>query len=321
MNGEDKMKERRKSIDLLRSFAIILMIMGHVGFVAPFYKWIHAFHIPVWFVISGYFCNTEKQLLSYSAHKFKTLIVPYFVFSVLYEIIWTFVLRMPSQWLGIVFPNTVQVPLNGALWFLPAFFICEMACFITLKFIPYPLSYILLLGVAGIQTLFRVSLPLATDSALVGCGFFLLGVLIKKYKYSIENAKSYQGVVILIISSVFVFFNKSVNMKDNDYGNGMLFWLNALLLIVGLWIVFDSLEKVKITKCMSFFFEIGSESIIYVCTNQFLLFFIRKVIHDTELILPLRLVTRTLETIIIILICFILNRLIRNTRLRVVIGR
>lgn len=46
-------QSRAGYIDLLRGFCIILMVMGHVGFGVVFDKWIHAFHVPIWFIISG----------------------------------------------------------------------------------------------------------------------------------------------------------------------------------------------------------------------------------------------------------------------------
>lgn len=47
--------KRVKYVDLVRTLGIILMIMGHVGFGKTFDYWIHAFHMPIFFIISGYF--------------------------------------------------------------------------------------------------------------------------------------------------------------------------------------------------------------------------------------------------------------------------
>ena len=46
---------RLNDVDLFRAVGIVLMIMGHVGFGNMFSKWIHIFHMPMFFVISGYF--------------------------------------------------------------------------------------------------------------------------------------------------------------------------------------------------------------------------------------------------------------------------
>lgn len=41
-------------IDFFKSIGILLMIMGHIGFGNTFDIYIHAFHMPMFFFISGY---------------------------------------------------------------------------------------------------------------------------------------------------------------------------------------------------------------------------------------------------------------------------
>lgn len=48
-------KSRMDYIDIYRAFGIILMVMGHIGFGGKFDKFIHAFHMPMFFFISGFF--------------------------------------------------------------------------------------------------------------------------------------------------------------------------------------------------------------------------------------------------------------------------
>ena len=75
---------RIKYFDLVRAFGIILMIMGHVGFGNEFDHWIHAFHMPIFFIISGYFYSPEKSKnwLKNTQKKIKTIIVPYIIFGI-----------------------------------------------------------------------------------------------------------------------------------------------------------------------------------------------------------------------------------------------
>lgn len=65
--------------------------------------------------------------------------------------------------------------------------------------------------------------------------------------------------------------------------------------------------------------EIGAQSIIYVCTNQFLLAILERV--------PLPIKTtfwgflwKVTELIIIVTICFIGNRILQKTPLRIILG-
>lgn len=56
--------ERDKSVDIMRGFAIIVMIMGHIGIGITthdknFSIWYHAWHMPVFYIVSGYFFRAK----------------------------------------------------------------------------------------------------------------------------------------------------------------------------------------------------------------------------------------------------------------------
>lgn len=50
-------KERIENYDTFRGIGINLMVMGHVYFGNAFDHFIHGFHMPMFFYISGYFTN------------------------------------------------------------------------------------------------------------------------------------------------------------------------------------------------------------------------------------------------------------------------
>lgn len=50
-------------IDVFRSLGILAMIMGHIGFGGRFDYFIHAFHIPMFFFISGFFIEKKVVVL------------------------------------------------------------------------------------------------------------------------------------------------------------------------------------------------------------------------------------------------------------------
>ena len=57
-------------IDIFRSFGIILMVMGHIGYGKAFDLFIHAFHMPMFFWISGYlFSYKAKEEISFISKK------------------------------------------------------------------------------------------------------------------------------------------------------------------------------------------------------------------------------------------------------------
>lgn len=94
--------KRIEYIDGLRGFAIFLMVVGHVipnlylnkQIILPnLQTWIYAFHMPLFFTISGYFIYrdskiTAKEAMNQIYKKFLQLLLPAFVMSLLYSIIW-----------------------------------------------------------------------------------------------------------------------------------------------------------------------------------------------------------------------------------------
>ena len=79
---------RIEYIDYYRAIGIVMMVMGHIGFGATFDKFIHAFHMPMFFFVSGFlYKRTDSKIYDVLIRKAKSLIVPYFVleyFSVYY---------------------------------------------------------------------------------------------------------------------------------------------------------------------------------------------------------------------------------------------
>ena len=69
-------------IDIYRAYGIVLMIMGHIGFGENFDHFIHAFHMPMFFFISGFFFKDDiTNVKQYAVNKAKKLLIPYFVFG------------------------------------------------------------------------------------------------------------------------------------------------------------------------------------------------------------------------------------------------
>lgn len=307
--------ERYGDVDLFRGFGILLMVMGHVWFGDRFNLWIHAFHMPMWFIISGFFFHSNNDPKEYVTKKIRVLIVPYLFFSVGYELIWT--LAKHNQWMGILFPNTIEIPLNGALWFLPAMFFADMFAFFVLKYIRGWARYVILAVVSIISSMHFAVLPLSIDSALTSVGFILIGYLIKQYGNKLLELRITVSVSLLIAFSGLAFVNGIVNVRLNTYSVIPLFYVNAVGITISLWNIFKWIEKhtdLRIAK------EIGAQSLLYVCANQFILnILVRLPLPELHgMILGLWNVT---EVMVIIVVCFVANRVIMKTPLKVVLGK
>lgn len=76
--------QRYEWLDVAKGIAILLMILGHTSVPEPVNRFIFAFHMPLFFIASGYCTNWGKNtFLKFLAHKSRTLLVPFFIYSAL----------------------------------------------------------------------------------------------------------------------------------------------------------------------------------------------------------------------------------------------
>ena len=133
-------KQYNMTFCILSALAIIMVVAGHVGYsimtvgdLFPYYS----FHIPLFMFISGYFYkeSEEKHPLLYIKKKICRLLVPYFIWNLVYGII-AWLLRGFGFFMGEAigfrtlfiepFLSGYQFIYNYAAWFVPVLFVVEM---------------------------------------------------------------------------------------------------------------------------------------------------------------------------------------------------
>ena len=82
-----KPKQRIQWIDIARAMAMFLVFFGHLGdswfpALKPIFQAIYTFHMPLFFVLSGLFFKPAIEFLSLLKKRTRTLLIPYYVFSV-----------------------------------------------------------------------------------------------------------------------------------------------------------------------------------------------------------------------------------------------
>ena len=85
--GQSK-SNRIAYIDAAKGIGILLMILGHTGMYGlpvVMHKMIYSFHMPMFFIISGFLFNTKKYenvaFSKFIKREFIKYIIPYFVFA------------------------------------------------------------------------------------------------------------------------------------------------------------------------------------------------------------------------------------------------
>ena len=324
---------RIEYIDTFRTIGIILMIMGHVGFGSVFDKWIHAFNMPMFFFISGWFFRdkSNNSFYYYVIKKIKKLLVPYFIFGSIVFIISVLFIKGFDVSLSLkqfLWNNTGGYqPIPGALWFLTSIFFVEIIYYILNSTFTNKLILTIVISIISITTsffapVFYNNLPWALSSSLIGIGFFHLAVLINKSE--LKNKRVFNPIIIFVagvIISVSVMFNKYVNIRTGLFQYTPLFWINAIVSIIIGWNISIYFDKFIHNKLNSFFsriiHDIGKNSIVYLCLNQLIIVLIRQLMGYYDYFILYKSVIVFFITIIILIV---LEKIICTTKLNGILG-
>ena len=118
---------RIKWLDSAKALGIILVVLGHVPSQYE-YRWvIYLFHMPLFFMLSGYlfkFIEPRKECV----RSMKALIVPYLMYSIVLYLLWTIQNRIFDPWLLVDILTSNQNSIGNKatslcpLWFLVSLF-------------------------------------------------------------------------------------------------------------------------------------------------------------------------------------------------------
>lgn len=323
---------RHLAIDILRSLGIMCMFAGHIGFGKPFSHFIHAFHMPLFFFVSGLFFPGNGSFGKFTTKKVQKILIPYLSFGVFYYIVWLCIdsshsWSYPLKYL--FWDNSVGagggMPYVGALWFLTAFFIANIVYYGISCIKSLNLQFAVVLFTVLLGTLFPLVLPFrlpyTLDSGLVGVGFIYCG---HKFKNSAYYDKfSHLSAPVLILMSILllllIFLNGHVNMRLGIYCNVILFWVNALgCILVGINLCNRIIKQETHidSRFISWLTIMGRDSLIFLCVNEAIIIALRQVLPFQNKIL-----SHSVIFILTILMCYGINWFIQHTKLRWFIGK
>ncbi len=234
------MKKRIDWIDQVKAWAIFLVVYGHNFPITE--KYIYTFHMPLFFMIAGFF-HPRRSGGQPIIRRAKGLLIPYFAWASILYVFWYFVGRHfgessgqeLSAWknfIGIFYAQGGREYMNWGipLWFLPAIFITFLLFHFILK--TGKLKHILLVitiaagFIAG--RLCPVKCVWSIDVAMVALAFYAAGFYIFDFLMNLDKKKA---LLLLIVSGLIhiglYFLNTKVDMYRSIYGNELVFLLNG----------------------------------------------------------------------------------------------
>lgn len=329
-------RTRLKYVDVFRGVGILLMVMGHIGFSGIFDKFIHAFHMPMFFFVTGYFYRSKNDMKvsQYLLKKVKTLLLPYIVFGLFHFGVWLALnwdVRSLDPLCHLLFENTTNMPISGALWFLTSLFFADVIYFFTNRYvkcdwIKHVIVFVIVMIGHFAKSLIAFRLPYGLDAAFVGVGLIHSGHIARAYEKRTGRSwslKKFWVWILLVVAVVaLIFMNPPVNMRTGDYGTIILFWFNAIgSIFVGwtmaMWIDEHEAKNRFLRAGSDYLAKVGNGSIVYVCLNQL-------VILLWQMVVPATIPTWARSFLLLGLsmaVLYVIQVLFEKTRLRKVIGK
>ena len=317
---------------------MLLMILGHVGIPKSLDMFIHAFHMPIFFLFSGMFYR-EMPLRERLRKRFATLLRPYILWGGIAFAIWWGLHRFCGYDSGnstfsrlkhLAVTNTTGLPIAGALWFLTALFFCEIISSVILKKLKYK-PYLwtmgaallcLILGALG-GSFLKGRTPWAIAQGMVSVFFYCSGYIMESKKL-LQRHISLAWISFGILAWVgLIFLNGSVNLRSSNFGFLPLFVLNAVLGGYFLLYIGKQMEgqpRLQVSRIWKYITGIGANSMAYVVTNQIVLVLWQ---HVSELISGGGKIIQYKPVLFLLTLVsiFAIDRIIRGKIRRIMFGR
>ncbi len=288
MGAMQQTKKRVVYVDYMKSLGMMTIIWGHIMLIGITNAVVYAFHIPLFFFLSGLmFCKDRYPYFGeFFKKRVKSLLVPYVIYSFLTWGVWvgyTYFThaQTDSYWMPLLQTFIAQGPgnflvHNVPLWFVSCLFVLEMMYFFIAKLQgTIKAAVCILCGVAGYLMTqensffdFRL-LPWSIEVAFAAVPFYALGNYLTEHFTHEKMIRAIQtnkmlSFVIFILSFVGVVsgasFNGAISMGSNHLGNFFVFYGAALCGIVMMFIGCVALSALKTNKLLAFIEWFGVNS-------------------------------------------------------------
>lgn len=253
---EEKSKMRKVYLDIAKGLGIFLVVWAHAR--APYSAYMYLFHMPLFFLISGYLYNSKKGFKDFFVGKFKTIYIPFVVWNLLAVLIKTIV---HPDMLRNNIKAAVKILLTldkdgqffGATWFLASLFVISiMYKFLDVYIKECKYKYVFITGcfvAMGIMG-FEITFPYMFSRTLILGMFYAIGYMVHIYKQELYEffrpALAWLAFVIFFVTGHF----NSAGMGTNTYKAHFTFVFGAVLASYSIVYLSMWIEKVQYITVM-----------------------------------------------------------------------
>ena len=241
-------RARSGAIDLLRIVGIVAVVSGHVWDTEQFRAVIHPWHVPLFFILTGYLWNPSRTLKDEFSTRFRTLAIPYAAWLIIIGgVFWTVLLLTKEFWIGAVvtpiYGGAFAVRPFSAFWFISALFFAALiyrAIFRLPAVAQWVIAAILVTAAYVASDLLALA-PLALGSAAASVIFLLIGSSIRRFRHVFT--RPYITALLLLASSIALVttgLSSPVNIKVADFGTPVVSVVVASAISLALILLFET---------------------------------------------------------------------------------
>ena len=192
----------------------------------------YRFHMPLFFILSGYFMQKHSNVSEYATSQFKKLMIPYFMYMAV-DFIFFDHLHNLNRILHYLWGGRF---INGVYWYITCFYISSVIFVTMLKY--FSSRKVVLLSVVGggmalvesqlipaISLLKKPGIPFDADVSLLCISYLVIGYYGKPFIDKWRKSEQLQvrlatiGIGIVLIMEFAIFGGRTLDMKQAFYPN------------------------------------------------------------------------------------------------------
>jgi acyltransferase len=297
MATDDK-QQRIGWVDQVKGIGIILVVLGHMSIPEVLSHVIFSFHMPLFFLVSGYLFNEKKYSRPMSnivMAKFSSLVWPFFTFTLfgamlngLFEIqyfdLQDYIMHIASS---LMHAAKGMESIVTPLWFLTALFTTEVLFSQTYRYFPSRFSLaaaIAFMVITGFMNahFWHVRIVYNMHIAFIALGLILLGWSARQW-HVISKQLAFlpallQCVAATVVTVLLALSTQRIDMRTNVYGNPIIFFLCALTGTYSVVLAAHIVQRIRFIKV--FFQYCGRNALIILATHAVYPALVKTVVGD-----------------------------------------
>lgn len=244
-------KKRLDYIDIAKALGMLTIMWGHIA-VGKSVTFVYAFHIPLFFILSGMVFTQNKypDFKSFVKRRIQTLIIPYIIYSFITWAIWAMFsyvthVKVESYWMPLLQTFIAQgsegyLVHNVPLWFVSCLFVVELVYYWISK-LPDVWNVIVCLLLAIMShvlinycTFFDfTTLPWSIEVAMAAIIFYASGHLFiknvghQRFEQFVNKKRWFSFLLMLVLFFVVYYgglYNGKVSMGHASIHNPFIFY-------------------------------------------------------------------------------------------------